>query len=163
MEVHVRALNVLTDVCLRSGNAQAAAKWAEEAVAFAPFRETGYRRLMGAHIASGDRAEALRVYERCRRLLAEALGAPPSPETEAIYGELLGAASPEARAAASKTAPVAVLAGEPDEEAAAPVPVRRLRGRRFPIAIGAALLLATAITVATVELTDQEKGLSLVS
>jgi YVTN family beta-propeller protein len=163
MEVHVRALNVLTDVCLRSGNAQAAAKWAEEAVAFAPFRETGYRRLMGAHIASGDRAEALRVYERCRRLLAEELGAYPSPETEAIYRELLGAASPEARAAASKTAPVAVLAGEPDEEAAAPVPVRRLRGRRFPIAIGAALLLATAITVATVELTDQEKGLSLVS
>ena len=30
---------------------------------------------MEAHVAAGNRAEALRVYERCRRLLAEELGA----------------------------------------------------------------------------------------
>jgi YVTN family beta-propeller protein len=164
MEVHVRALNVLTDACLRSRNAQAAAKWAEEAVALAPFRETGYRRLMEARVAAGDRAEALRVYERCRRLLAEELGAYPSPETESIYRELLEtASSPEARASATKTAPVAVLASKPDEEAAPPAPLRRSRGRRFPVAIGVALLLATAITVATVELTGGERSPSLVS
>ncbi len=163
IEVHVRALNVLTDACLRSGNAQAAAKWAEEAVALAPFRETGYRRLMEAHVAAGDRAEALRVYERCRRLLAEELGAYPSPETESIYRELLETASPEVRAAATKTAPVAVLPSEPDEEAAAPAPLRPSRGRRFPIATGAALLLATAIAVATVELAGRGRSPSLVS
>jgi DNA-binding SARP family transcriptional activator len=53
-EVHVRVLNVLTDACLRSGDVRAATTWAEKSVAVAPFRETGYRRLMEAHIASGD-------------------------------------------------------------------------------------------------------------
>ena len=42
----------------------------------------GYRRLMEAHVAAGNRAEALQVYERCRRLLADELGTYPSPETE---------------------------------------------------------------------------------
>ena len=63
---------------------------AEEAVALEPFRETAHRRLMQAHAAAGNRAEALRAYERCRRLLAEELGVDPSPETEAAYVELLG-------------------------------------------------------------------------
>ena len=44
---------------------------------------------MQAHSAAGDDAEALRTYERCRRLLAEELGAYPSPETEALYREVL--------------------------------------------------------------------------
>ena len=84
-DVRGRALSALADACLRSGDAAEAAKWAEQAIALAPFRETGYRRLMEAHAAAGNRAEALRVYERCRRLLAEELGAYPSPETESIY------------------------------------------------------------------------------
>jgi YVTN family beta-propeller protein len=90
-EVRARALGVLAEACLRSGRAAEAAKWAEQAVALEPFRETGYRRLMEAHAAAGNRAEALRVYERCRRLLAEELGAYPSPETESVYRELLAA------------------------------------------------------------------------
>jgi DNA-binding SARP family transcriptional activator len=57
---------------------------------------------MEANAAAGNRAEALRVYERCRRLLAEELGAFPSPETESIYRELLGTSPPEARAAESE-------------------------------------------------------------
>ena len=64
---------------------------AEQAIALEPFRETGYRRLMEAHVASGNRAEALRVYERCRRLLADELGTYPSPETESLYRVLLEA------------------------------------------------------------------------
>jgi DNA-binding SARP family transcriptional activator len=47
--------------------------------------------LIRAHTALGNRAEALRVYESCRRLLAAELGADPSPETQALYIELLGA------------------------------------------------------------------------
>ena len=74
-------------------------KWAEQTIALAPFRETGYRRLMEAHVAAGDRAEALRVYERCRRLLADELGTYPSPETESIYRALLEAPQVDSRAA----------------------------------------------------------------
>jgi SARP family transcriptional regulator, regulator of embCAB operon len=90
-DVRVRALSVLADGCLRSGDPLEAVKWAEQLTVLEPFRETGYRRLMEAHVAAGNRAEALRVYERCRQLLAEELGAYPSPETEAIYRGLLEA------------------------------------------------------------------------
>ena len=46
---------------------------------------------MEAHVAAGNRAEALRVYERAASSLAEELGAYPSPETESIYRALLAA------------------------------------------------------------------------
>lgn len=90
-DIRERALSVLADVCLCSGAAREAAKWAEELIALSPFREAGYRRLMEAHVVAGNRAEALRVYEQCRHLLAEELGAYPSPETDAIYRALLEA------------------------------------------------------------------------
>ena len=93
-DIRERALGVLADACLRSGAAREAAKWAEELIALSPFREAGYRRLMEAHVAAGNGAEALRVYERCRRLLADELGAYPSPETESIYRQLLAAPTP---------------------------------------------------------------------
>src|SRR5207245_4533543 len=90
-----RAVSCLAEACLRSGNEVEAAKWAEETIALDPYRETGYRRLMEAYAAGGDRAEALRVYDRCRRLLADELGAYPSPETDSLYRELLAAPAPE--------------------------------------------------------------------
>src|SRR5262249_38728521 len=88
-QIRSRALLVLSEATLRSGQAEAAAAWAEQAIQAEPFRDIGYRLLMEANAASGNRAEALRVYERCRRLLAEELGAFPSPETEAVYRRLL--------------------------------------------------------------------------
>jgi ABC-type transport system substrate-binding protein/DNA-binding SARP family transcriptional activator/sugar lactone lactonase YvrE len=96
-DVQGRALNVLAEACLHLGDASGAAKWAEQAIALEPFRETAYRRLMEAHAAAGNRAAALQVYERCRRLLAEELGAYPSPETESIYRRLLAAPASEDR------------------------------------------------------------------
>ena len=66
-----------------------AVKHAEEAVTIEPFRETSYRLLMRAHAAMGNRAEALRVYERCRNLLSEGLGVGPSPQTEDVYLKIL--------------------------------------------------------------------------
>jgi YVTN family beta-propeller protein len=90
-DIRERALSVLADTCLRSGAAREAATWAEELIALSPFREAGYRRLMEAHVVAGNGAEALRVYERCRQLLAEELGAYPSPETDSIYRALLEA------------------------------------------------------------------------
>jgi peptide/nickel transport system substrate-binding protein len=110
-EIHVRAVSALAESCLSSGDPAEAAKWAEKAVALAPFRERGYRLLMEAHVAAGDRAEALRVYERCRRLLADELGTYPSPETESMYRALLAAPEPSARA----TPPVVEPSVEPGE------------------------------------------------
>lgn len=57
-DVRVRALRVLGDACLRLGDAGEAVKWEEQVTALEPFRETGYRRLMEAQVAAGNRAEA---------------------------------------------------------------------------------------------------------
>ena len=102
-DVRGRALAVLADACLRSGHEAQAVNWAEQAIVVEPFRETGYRCLMEAHIAAGNRAEALRVYERCRQLLAEELGTYPSPETESIYRGLLEVPTARAAVASLKT------------------------------------------------------------
>ncbi len=101
-DVRGLALTILADASLRLGDAPEAAKWAEQVITLEPFRETGYRRLMEAHIAAGNRAEALQVYERCRHLLAEELGAYPSPETELVYRGILDAPAGEGAAASAE-------------------------------------------------------------
>lgn len=83
--LRLRALDCLVVAWTACGQHRLAIGVAREAVALAPFREDGYRRLMTAQIDAGDRAEAVRTYERCRRLLDEELGVAPSPATEAVY------------------------------------------------------------------------------
>jgi pentatricopeptide repeat protein len=46
--------------------------------------EEVYRRLMSCYARSGQLAEALRVYRRCRQMLSLVLGIAPSAETEAL-------------------------------------------------------------------------------
>ena len=84
LSVRVRALECLTAVALANGEHPLAAQLAREVVDLEPFRETGWQRLMRALAAAGNRAEALRTYAQCRKLLANKLGVAPSPETEAI-------------------------------------------------------------------------------
>ncbi|HEU4397479.1 MAG TPA: BTAD domain-containing putative transcriptional regulator [Actinomycetota bacterium] len=88
-EVLVRVLQVMVDAWLARGRGDAAVQPATELVGLEPFRESAHLRLVRARAAAGDRGEALRAYDRCRRLLAEELGVDPSPELEAAYLELL--------------------------------------------------------------------------
>jgi DNA-binding SARP family transcriptional activator len=89
----VRALDVLAEVHATNREPALAVRAAEQAVTLEPFRESGYRRLMRLHDGAGNRAEALRVYRRCRGLLARELGTAPSPETEALMERIrVGAA-----------------------------------------------------------------------
>ncbi|MGZ4356770.1 MAG: BTAD domain-containing putative transcriptional regulator [Gaiellaceae bacterium] len=88
-DVFVRALECLRDVALAEGELGSALRHGAEITELEPFRESSYRALMRAHVAAGNPAEALRVYERCRRFLADELGAYPSPESEAVYLEIL--------------------------------------------------------------------------
>jgi YVTN family beta-propeller protein len=90
-ELLVRSLNVLAEAELRGGNPGGAVHRAEELTTLEPFRESGYRLLMRAHAAAGNDAEALRVYEHCRRTLDEELGTYPSAETKTVYLEILRA------------------------------------------------------------------------
>lgn len=80
-ETRLRALDALVEVWLERGHVSLALSLASESVGLAPFRESSWRRQMRAHSAAGDRAEALRAYERCARLLAAELGVEPTSET----------------------------------------------------------------------------------
>jgi len=85
----VRALDCLSDIWLANRESALAVQAATEVVSLEPFRETGWQRLMRVHAAVGNRAEALRAYDQCRKLLAEELGTDPSPQTETLYLQLL--------------------------------------------------------------------------
>jgi DNA-binding SARP family transcriptional activator len=88
-DVLVRAHECLSEPSIWHTQPEYAVRHAREAVVLEPFRETTYQLLMRAHAAVGNRAEALRAYERCRNLLSETLGVSPSPQTEAVYLEIL--------------------------------------------------------------------------
>ena len=86
--IRLRALDCLAEIHSWNKEPTLALHAAEEAVDLEPYRETGYRRLMQIHERSGDRGEALRVYENLRRLLATDLQTRPAPETEALRAKL---------------------------------------------------------------------------
>jgi peptide/nickel transport system substrate-binding protein len=136
-DVADEALACLVDAQLAVGRTAEATKRAEEAIGLQPFRETGYRRLMQAHAAAGNRAEALRVYDRCRRLLLEELGAYPSPETEAIFQELL-------KEPGRPAIPVAALTWQQPSVA---TPPRKPRPPRWIAAAVVALAAAVVVVV----------------
>lgn len=91
LDVLVRAHEALSEIFVWSGEPITATRYARLAIELEPFRETAHQRLMRAHAAAGNRADALLAYERCRCLLAEELGVSPSPQTEAVYLEILRA------------------------------------------------------------------------
>ncbi|MER5267698.1 BTAD domain-containing putative transcriptional regulator [Actinosynnema sp. NPDC002837] len=68
-----------------------------ELVAAHPTRERLVARLVRVLHREGRQAEALGVFERTRRLLAEELGADPSPGLVAAHGEVLRGEGPVAR------------------------------------------------------------------
>ena len=85
----VRGLHVLSQISAMNGENALAIQHAADIIELEPFRETGYRHLMRLHAQMGNRAEALRVFGKCRELLREELGADPSQETEAAFLEIL--------------------------------------------------------------------------
>ena len=94
-DADLRAHDLLASVAVARGDTADAVRWAEAALELEPYRETAFVRLMEAHEAAGERAEALRAYERCRARLAADLGVRPSASTEALHLALLGAAPDE--------------------------------------------------------------------
>jgi DNA-binding SARP family transcriptional activator len=136
--VLVGALELTSRAATATGDGRRAVAAAEEAVRREPLRESAHRSLMAALGGAGDRAQALRAYQRLRRVLAEELGIDPSAETESAYLDLLGPPAP-ARAPA---AAAAAASGDGDPPGApealgahAPAP---FVGRRAELAVLAA-------------------------
>lgn len=96
----------------QAGDWPAALAWYQRALAADVLCEPHHRALMRAHLALGEQAEALRVYRRCRDLLASVLGTTPNAATQALYAQAQQAgpgAAPEVPAAGAPTTPVGPL------------------------------------------------------
>ena len=90
--VLVRALELGGAASLRIGGAELATaeRTARRLVEVAPLRESGTRLLMELLDRTGNRAEAIVVYDELRVRLRDELGVAPSPETQAAHRSLLG-------------------------------------------------------------------------
>jgi TolB-like protein/DNA-binding SARP family transcriptional activator len=84
---------------------------ARRLINFEPTHEGAVRSLMKAFAQMGDRAQAIREFERCRQVLLSMLDLPPSKETMAVY-EAIRVESPEFVSPAIFLEPAAVEAHE---------------------------------------------------
>ncbi len=89
----ITLLEILTQTVLRTGDYDHALSCARRLTHIDPLHEQYHRRLMHLYVKTGQRQAALAQYETCRRLLAEELGAAPSPETDALYQRIRQAPS----------------------------------------------------------------------
>jgi predicted ATPase/DNA-binding SARP family transcriptional activator len=88
-EVRLTALEQRVDALLDLGRHAEAVAELHHLVAVHPLRERFHAQLMTALYRSGRQAEALAVYERARRRLAEELGLDPGPELRALEQAVL--------------------------------------------------------------------------
>jgi DNA-binding SARP family transcriptional activator len=77
-QLRLHALESLTDELSLSGRHAEAIQSALAAVRLEPLRETAQAALIRAHLAEGNRSEAIRQFNRCRDLLAAELDVEPS-------------------------------------------------------------------------------------
>ena len=101
----------------------AAMHWLEQAVELLPTDEVLLRRLLALTDSMGDRAGALRTYERFADLMREEYGVEPSPETEGA-----GSADPRQAHAAAQADPRVALSARPIRSIAV-LPLENLTGR----------------------------------
>lgn len=90
-DVRLRALECIAAAGVAMGGTELAAaeRSARTLIELAPFRESGYRFLMEALAANDNAAEAIRVYDRLRRLLRDELGLAPGAAAQELHRRLL--------------------------------------------------------------------------
>jgi predicted ATPase/DNA-binding SARP family transcriptional activator len=92
-EDHVAAMEALADAELAAGQPALAQATLESVVAEHPLREPAWGRLMLALYRQGRQADALRVYQRARRLLVDQLGVEPGPGLRKLEQQVLAQSS----------------------------------------------------------------------
>ncbi len=88
-ELRAAAAGDRLDVLLAAGEHQRVVGDLEAAVAADPLAERAHGQLMLALYRSGRQADALAVYRRLRRRLAEELGVDPSPDVHSLHERIL--------------------------------------------------------------------------
>lgn len=85
-----RLLTLLSHAATTRGDGAAARALLERGVELDPLAEDLVRELMREHIAAGEMAAALTVFECCRLAIAQRLGAEPSPATLRLLAQAKG-------------------------------------------------------------------------
>jgi predicted ATPase/DNA-binding SARP family transcriptional activator len=86
---YLNALESLAAGAMQQEPPGAAVRWLRRLVAADPYRESAYCLLMQALWEAGDRAALTKVYQDLRLRLRQDLNTDPSPETQALYRQLL--------------------------------------------------------------------------
>jgi SARP family transcriptional regulator, regulator of embCAB operon len=86
-QLRLHALESMTDELSLRGRHVAAIQAALAAVTLDPLRETAHAALIKAHLAEGNRSEALRQFRRCRDLLAAGLAVEPSESIRQLIAD----------------------------------------------------------------------------
>ena len=83
-------------LCLREqeGDYQGAIRIAQRLQREDPLQEATYRHLMRLYAASGNRAAAVRTYQRCVAVLERELAVEPGPATRQVYVQLIQSEQP---------------------------------------------------------------------
>jgi DNA-binding SARP family transcriptional activator len=88
VQMYAEMCAALADDCLERRLYDAAIDWAGRTLHENRCDEAAYRRLMLAYAGAGRRAEALRQFQRCRRVLADEMGIAPAEETTALFEQV---------------------------------------------------------------------------
>ncbi len=82
---YLTAAERLARLWVTQGDYERGARWANAVLAKDPLWEEAYALLMECQWKQGNRALAVRTYDRCRKRLRESLGVEPSPRTTALF------------------------------------------------------------------------------
>ena len=113
--LHERAVDAYVETLIELGETDYAITLLQPEVAISPLRERPYEQLMRLHLAEGDRAQALAVFEHAEGVFRDQLGIEPSTELRALRHQVdtgrRKLPSPE-RAGSSDVATIAWERGE---------------------------------------------------
>jgi DNA-binding SARP family transcriptional activator len=83
----LHGLESIADDQHKQGHYSAAVQAGLASIAIEPLRESAHRQVIRAHLAAGNRGEAIRQYESLRRLLLTEMGAEPSDEAVDLFSD----------------------------------------------------------------------------
>lgn len=104
-----RAVETEADRHEAAGDVQRALAHAQRLIALDPLSEKAYRRVMRLHYLSGDRAQALASYHRCKQMLSATFGVEPLPDTMELARAIDAGSVEPPKAVEARELPVALM------------------------------------------------------
>jgi DNA-binding SARP family transcriptional activator len=86
--LYLTALSRLADHHYQDGDYQGALNWALAILVNDPCREDAHRLAMRCYLRRGERAQALRQYQLCERILRKEFDAIPEPATTSLFDQI---------------------------------------------------------------------------